>query len=334
MSGVFISYRRDDRPGFAGRLSEALESVFGADQVFRDIEDIRPGEDFVDTIEQRIAASDLMLVVIGPSWLHARRDGMRRLEEPDDFVRIEIETALKVNKPVWPVLVGGGSMPSQEELPASIRALARRQAVTLTETGWRDDVARLITALRKIVVAPKPPDDRRRRFPIRLIVSFVSLLIFVGVALWWMLRTSSDTRSVSTPATTSRVESSDMSSQKEAAGLWHAPLAGQWRAQVRYDWGAEHSELLDLTTDGDEIRGTVSYLGVPRIVETGQWQNDRALRLTTRSESMAGSETRSLTHLYRGMVFDDRIEFTLETSGGGSPYQPVTFSAYRIGHPN
>ncbi len=322
MSGIFISYRRGDRPGFAGRLAEALENVFGPEHVFRDIEDIRPGEDFVEVIAQRIAASDLVLVVIGPDWLDASHNGRRRLDEPDDLVRQEIDSALRASKPVWPVLVSGATMPVEHELPTSIRALARRQAVILTEAGWRDDVARLIAALSPLMLVARR--RKRARGGRRAIVAAFAAFLVVALATAWVI---SDAPSRSLPVTESRpVSSGPMTDAQTGPGQ----PAGSWSARVRYEWGAEHDESLELHDDAGEIRGTISFLGIPRIIEAGEWRSDGSLHLTTRSESMAGGETRTLTHRYHARIAADRLDFILETTGGASPERPIRFSARRI----
>ena len=87
MARIFLSYRRDDSAGFAGRLADAMESEFGAGSVFRDVDDIRPGEDFVQAIESHLRDVGAVLVMIGPRWLDAGADGRRRLDDADDFVR-------------------------------------------------------------------------------------------------------------------------------------------------------------------------------------------------------------------------------------------------------
>lgn len=160
MPSLFISYRREDSAGFAGRLADALERDFPAEQVFRDVDDIRPGEDFVRAIEDRLAAVDVMLVLIGPGWLEASRDGQRRLEAADDFVRLEVRTALALGKSVIPLLVGGARMPIETDLPEDIRPLARRQAFVLLDAGWQADVERLRAAL--LPLLPPRPTVRRR----------------------------------------------------------------------------------------------------------------------------------------------------------------------------
>ena len=95
MSALFLSYRRDDSAGFAGRLADALEAEFGVDSVFRDVDDIPPGEDFAQAIQSQLRESGAVLVMIGPLWLKAEADGQRRLDDPNDFVHQEIKAALE-----------------------------------------------------------------------------------------------------------------------------------------------------------------------------------------------------------------------------------------------
>ncbi|MBW8307776.1 MAG: toll/interleukin-1 receptor domain-containing protein [Thiobacillus sp.] len=142
MARIFLSYRRDDSAGFAGRLADAMEAEFGAGSVFRDVDDIRPGEDFTHAIETHLQQVGVVLVMIGPRWLDA--DGLRRLDHTDDFVRQEIQAALESGKPLIPLLVGGASMPAEVDLPAAIAGLSRRQAVVLSDSNWRGNVERLV----------------------------------------------------------------------------------------------------------------------------------------------------------------------------------------------
>ncbi len=145
MSNVFISYRRDDSAGYAGRLADALEKRLGKDTVFRDVEDIKPGEDFVKALERNLHNAKVFLVIIGKDWLTVKdSQGRRRLESPKDYVRIEIESALRLNGLTVPVLVEGAVMPKPEELPRTIAALANRQAIEMTDSRWDEDIERLI----------------------------------------------------------------------------------------------------------------------------------------------------------------------------------------------
>jgi Domain of unknown function (DUF4189)/TIR domain/Putative peptidoglycan binding domain len=149
MSGkIFINYRRGDEPGFTQALLGRLEQAFPAERLFIDVDNIPPGEDFVSMLESQVAQCDAMLTVIGNNWLDATDErGGRRLDDPHDFVRIEIESALKQGKRVIPVLVHQARMPHPNELPEAIRPLSQRNAVRLTHERFRADVQGLIKAL-------------------------------------------------------------------------------------------------------------------------------------------------------------------------------------------
>jgi TIR domain len=144
MLNVFISYRRDDSAGHAGRLADSLEPLLGSGKIFRDIEDIHPGDDFVKAIEQNLQKANVILVVIGKDWLTAKDDlGQLRLKDPKDFVRLEIEIALKHKHQIIPVLVDNATMPKPNDLPESIAAIAYRQAMEISDIRWDDDIKRL-----------------------------------------------------------------------------------------------------------------------------------------------------------------------------------------------
>jgi hypothetical protein len=145
---IFINYRRGDDPGNTGRLFDRLQDVFKPQQLFIDVDNIAPGLDFVQVLDEHIAQSDVVLAVIGKGWLDARdATGARRLDNPDDFVRIEIASALKQGKRVIPVLVGDAQMPRSDELPEPLRPLARRNAVRLTYERFRADLQGFVKAL-------------------------------------------------------------------------------------------------------------------------------------------------------------------------------------------
>src|SRR5688572_14604229 len=125
MPRIFISYRRDDSIDAAGRLYDRLSDHFGKDNVFLDVDAIPVGVDFRRHLQDAVGECDVLLAVIGHAWLDARRaDGSRRLDDPADFVRIEIRTALERGIPVIPVLVGRATMPAGRDLPAALQALA------------------------------------------------------------------------------------------------------------------------------------------------------------------------------------------------------------------
>lgn len=145
---IFINYRRGDDPGHTGRLFDRLQDVFRPEQLFLDVDNIAPGLDFVSVLNERVSECDVVLAVIGKGWVDARdATGNRRLDDPDDFVRIEIASALTQGKRVIPVLVGEAQMPRPEELPEVLRPIARRNAVRLTHERFRADTQGLVKAL-------------------------------------------------------------------------------------------------------------------------------------------------------------------------------------------
>ena len=308
MSGVFISYRRDDQAGFAGRLADALASTFGADNVFRDIEDIHPGEDFVVAIEKQLAAVDVMLVVIGPAWLTVSRNGVRRLDEPDDFVRREIEAGLRSGKAVLPVLVGGATMPAENDLPRSIAALARRQSFILSDVGWTSEVSRLVGVIKPLLPASSRP-ARRSRLLWGLAALAASVWLVVGLTGNWPGRSSEQAKQVSAELTQS--------------------ISGRWVANVKYDWGAEHAERFDLRLDNGEVQGTASYLRVARSVEQGILKGEQISFVTRSQEVVGDGPGREVMHRYRATLKAGELHFVLESGGGFSTHPPVEFVARR-----
>jgi hypothetical protein len=146
---IFLSYRREDEPGYALALFGRLEKSFPPEQLFMDVEGgIAAGQDFVRALEDQVNACDAMLALIGPKWLTATDElGRLRLDNPQDFVRIELESALRLGKRVIPVLVHKTEMPRAEALPEPLKPLARRNAVGLTQERFTADAQGLITAL-------------------------------------------------------------------------------------------------------------------------------------------------------------------------------------------
>jgi hypothetical protein len=146
---VFISYRREDSSGHAGRLYDGLFARLGEDSVFMDVDSIGLGEDFPETLEGVLSETSVLLAIIGPRWLAVADDrGRRRLDDDDDFVRLEIERALaRPGVKVIPVRVGGATMPRGTDLPDALRPLVRRQGIELSDEGWTSDLNRLVAAL-------------------------------------------------------------------------------------------------------------------------------------------------------------------------------------------
>ena len=148
---IFISYRRDDAAGHVGRLYDKLSVLFPSHEIFMDVDGIEPGEDFLQAIDQAIASSRVLLVIIGQKWLSCTDGKQRRLDDPNDFVRLEIAAALDRNIRVIPVLVQEARMPTEAELPDNLAPLAHRQAQEIGDGyRWKSDVEALIRALEKL----------------------------------------------------------------------------------------------------------------------------------------------------------------------------------------
>jgi TIR domain len=132
MAKIFLSYRRDDSIGVAGRIYDRLHAHFGPDSVFRDIDNIPFGVDFREYIDSAVGQCDLVLVVVGKNWAGGT-DTHRRIDDPRDFVRIEIESALKRNIPVIPILIDRTTMPTEADLPPSLTGLTYRNAIDVDQ---------------------------------------------------------------------------------------------------------------------------------------------------------------------------------------------------------
>ncbi|HWB70584.1 MAG TPA: toll/interleukin-1 receptor domain-containing protein [Egibacteraceae bacterium] len=176
---VFVSYRRSDVGGYAGRLHDALVRRLGAKNVFQDVAGISPGEDFTVAVDHALDACDAVLGVIGPTWLSASTpEGRPRLRQDQDLVRLELARALASDVPVVPVLVGGARLPTAAELPEDLRALAHRQAVVIRDETWHRDVDSLLAALQG------PTDDQRPTRRRRALVAVAAAVPAIAVAVW------------------------------------------------------------------------------------------------------------------------------------------------------
>jgi Tol biopolymer transport system component len=182
LSGIFISYRRSDNPDATGRIYDRLVAEFGKAKVFKDIDSIPLGMDFRGHLNEIVGGCAAVLAIIGPSWVDTRSNaGQRRLEDPDDFVRIELEAALARGIPVVPVLVGNATMPGVAQLPASLAELAYRQSIQVRpDPDFPNDATRLVSALQVILDpdAPlrKPPSGAKAEpgGPLKWMIAFAA----------------------------------------------------------------------------------------------------------------------------------------------------------------
>jgi hypothetical protein len=176
---IFISYRRSDSAGHAGRLYDYLKDYFGEERIFFDVDTIDPGVDFEQKIKSELENSGVLLVLIGDHWLEVKdRLGNRRLDNPRDYIRLEVETALTKNITVIPVLLQGVSIPSGSDLPENLYDLSRRNAIKLSNEYWYSDLSVLTAILKNVLRIPRSLKEQRiKRY--RQIVFALSLLAAV-----------------------------------------------------------------------------------------------------------------------------------------------------------
>jgi hypothetical protein len=299
---LFLNYRHEDT-GFAGRLSDSLEAVFGHGSVSRYVNDPDLTSASDRSAAQQIRAIDAVLVMIGPRWLDAQ-SGQRKLDRSDDFVRLQIEAALAENKTVIAVLVNGATMPDSAALPAAIEALAHCEAFSLNDATWSADVDRLVTRLRPTLpvpisaAAPRLPEESSGWLVTAALVGAVLLLgAFLLTSRFWLDETP--------------------------------PVVGVWAAEVQYGDGRAYDERFEFRLTGRELSGSASYRGGRRAIEGGTFANDQ-LSFVVRTRERRGLEQLELRHSYMGVVANSRIAFTLQTSGDTIERAPVEFEARPI----
>jgi hypothetical protein len=313
---AFISYRRDDSAGHTGRLYDSLRERFGQEHVFLDHSGIDSGQNYAEVIQNAVRSCDVLLAVIGREWLTSTANGERRLDNPSDLVRTEIVTALERKIPVIPVLVDRATPPPAASLPGPLKPLAAIDVHEVSDERWDYDVERLIAAMGKLggAASATPVPDRRAMFVAAAALAVVA--IAVGAFLFWPQTSSAP----SPPATIAA---------PTPVAPQPADVAGEWMADVTYDWGATHAERFTFIVDGSEILGTASFLTSPRGIVGGRIDGDR-ITFETHSQTVIGdwNKPRDEVHRYRGRVAGDTIAFIMQTQGSASDV-PVQFTAKR-----
>ena len=303
---IFINYRRDDSIGMAGRLHDRLAQTFGRDKLFMDVDHIPVGEDFVTHLNNQVAECDVVLVVIGPGWLRAKdKAGQRRLQQPDDFVAIEIAAALARNIRVIPVLVDGARMPKESELPDSLKPLARRQAAEVRHSHFGRDAESLIASMREAVpglldmsvhesnrasVAPRP--WRRKSVAAATVAA---ALVLIGVGAYAFIQTaveksvqrSADNKVEQKPQARAAAEAEAMRKADEAERQRLAALKAdqerQGRAEIEAETKrktdeAERQRLADLKTDQEQQARAAAEAEAKRKADEAEQQRLAALK--------------------------------------------------------
>lgn len=313
MSGIFISYRREDSAAYAGRLYDRLCAQFGADQVFMDVDDIPPGADFAAHIGAKVGSCDALIAVIGKNWLSARNgDGQLRLSDPNDFVGLELALALQRKILVIPVLVGSANMPKAGELRADVKALAQRNAVTLNDQDFQRDVDLLIKVLEKIPGLRKevpgsgdPRAELRQRLLRRLRWKLPIIFLLVSFAVWWQWR------------------------QEQAVGLKSEALTkaasaftGVWAGDVTYSWDARYQEEFFFQPEGSQLFGTASFLGAKRGIEDGKIEGGD-ISFVVRFQETSDGATRDHKNYYWGKLDGEKILVRMQDDRGNAPLEWV-----------
>lgn len=175
MIGIFVSYRREDSSGYAGRLYDSLHPHLGRDRIYMDVVTNEPGIDFVKTIKGALKACRVLIVLIGKKWANLTdASGRRRLDNPNDFVRLEVAAAINRGARIIPVLVGGATMPNASQLPPELQRLTRFQALEMSDSRWDHDLGRLVEILKKI-------GKRSRVLPKMAVVVLTAIVSVLGL---------------------------------------------------------------------------------------------------------------------------------------------------------
>jgi hypothetical protein len=325
MPGVFLSYRREDSSGYTGRLFDILSARFGRENTYMDLDTIEGGDDFASVINQKIGVSDVLIAVIGDRWLTVTEaNGARRLDNPHDFVRIEIAEALQHGIRVIPVLVGGASLPHAQDLPDDLRPLWERQAIEIRDSHFHQDAQQLTHVLESILHGSgfRPAKWNVKRLIPALLVG-AAVIIGSGVLLF---RERQPAKTEALPGVDAAGARADVSPTTPQAD---AKIAGKWVATVKYDWGGTYQEKFDFELDGQELSGTAGLLGAARAIQEGKVAGNR-ITFVTKTLTALGSDQSEDTHSYKGIIEGNAIRFTMTTASRAAEHTPIHFIATRV----
>jgi TIR domain-containing protein len=273
---AFISYRRDDTSGYAGRIYDRLQQRFPG-QIFMDVSGIDGGVDFVETIESEVRASSVLVALIGRHWLEGRR-----LDDPEDFVNREIALALENKIPVVPVLLRGAQMPSAAELPDSLKPLARKNAVEVGESSFDRDMAALILTLE-----PKLGRHTAANWKLMVAAGAIALLVLVGGSAIILRKVWAPASPTPTPTPMSPTPSPDRPSSPtdsastpttllvfEPIGKWSVITGGAAAGSVQLN--LKQDQTYEMTNTEGSFQQVASFIG-----SKGTWTFNRSdMRLT------------------------------------------------------
>jgi len=311
MRSIFISYRRADSEGYAGRLWDRIAAKFGSKNVFMDVDSIDPGEPFPNILAQALESSDVLVAVVGKNWVGLTLEGKRRIDETEDFVRLEVAGAMTRGILVIPVLVGGATLPHPQELPSDLTMLSTFNAIEVRHTRFDDDIQRLLAGVEAGLQKAKTRPSRSPRG-----TSAGALLTPVfGI----------------TPGQSTRgdVDALLHSGQLQAFGRMKKGRSSKQNAQ---GWSFEFGQI-SVEHDGSDYTANPSDL--VRAIE--YWGDEQLpLGFTTSMELDAASQI-AVKHFvwlgtqnFRGLVFSNRENgpILLEISWTGDRKNQLTYKVY------
>jgi len=316
MPDIFISYRRDDTSGYAGRLYDQISAHFGADHVFMDVADIGPGSDFVEVIEKQVGTCDALIALIGKNWLTLKDDQNHpRLGNADDFVSVEILAALKRKVEVIPVLVGGAKMPRHQELPESLQQLSRHQALEISDTRFVRDTQDLIAALEKAagVPSPAPPAHKLSRPVLTAAILSIGLVAALGFWSWEKRQHRSDESAKQVATGGSAVPASaPATALPSKAAVISADISGNWKAALQKD-GSTFETFFTFEVSGDKLFGKVIYPTGEAGILNGTISKGHFSFITRHTPQFADQEA---TINVDGRISGNQIEIVMQDDSG------------------
>jgi hypothetical protein len=286
MASIFISYRRDDASGHAGRLCDRLSARFGDDRVFMDIQDILPGQNFEHSIDQTIAACDCVLAVIGPRWLAS----IANHEGSEDYVRRELAAAVASSVTLVPVLVGGARMPVAGQLPPELAPLSQLNALEVRDEHFDDDVARLTTFLASTLGAGPATTLTRAAHRHRALASLAAVLVMAALATLAFWNTRGPAPAVDPPR-----------------------LDGVWLAQMQKPGQRSYPVRLEFHGGAAGYIGTVRYPTGDGVIQDIQVKGDA---FTFKTVHLPQFESEPATIAYQGTFAGTTLHLTSTDPAG------------------
>ena len=323
MPDIFISYRRDDTSGYAGRLYDQISRHFGKEHVFMDVATIEPGSDFVQVLDEKVGTCDALIALIGKNWLTTKDgEGHLRLSSPEDFVSAEIAAALKRNVEVIPVLVGGAKMPQQQELPQALQFLSRHPALEVSDARFTRDVMDLIQALER------PAGKRRTRLPKWAGAAVVCLicLLAIGAGVWFWQHSRRPPGPVDSQGAT-RDSAAQTNAALPAKTADNADISGTWKAVVKK--GDVTFEIyFTFEVVGDKLFGKVFYPTGEAGILNGTISKGE-ISFTTKHTPQFSDEEATIT--VEGKVAGDEIQIVTQDKDGYA--KGVAHRVAQVGRP-